>query len=82
MKKEIFDSGNQKQMKKIGVVLDVLSQQWVKYFKLPLKYNDCTGHCKVTRFHKEDEKNLGSWLDTQCNAKKKETSYLINVETC
>merc|ERR1712194_34451 len=53
MKKGKLDSGKRKQLKKIGVVWDVLNHQWVNYFTLLVKYKDREGHCNVPRFHKE-----------------------------
>ena len=38
----------------IGVVWDVLKQQWENHYTLLVQYKDREGHCNVPRSHKED----------------------------
>merc|ERR1712238_421777 len=63
-----IDTQKQKQLESLGVVWDILSQQWENNFNLLVKYKDREGHCNVPRRHKEDGKNLGAWLSKQRTA--------------
>jgi len=60
-----------KRLDEIGVVWDVLIQQWENYYILLVKYKDREGHCNVPQIHAEEGKNLGQWLNTQRTAKRK-----------
>merc|ERR1712130_616549 len=62
----------QHRLEELGVVWDVLSQKWEDNFTLLIKYKDREGNCDVPRNHKEDEKNLGNWLNDQRKLKRKE----------
>merc|ERR1712238_459709 len=62
---EKLDSRKEKQLEKIGVVWDILNQQWKNYYSLLVKYKDLEGDCNVPYNHKEDGEKLGPWLNTQ-----------------
>merc|ERR1712238_211798 len=64
-KKEEIDPEKQKQLEDLGVVWDILKQQWENYFILLVKYKEREGHCNVPKRYKEDGVNLGMWLDDQ-----------------
>jgi hypothetical protein len=70
-KKRRLDAEKEKEMEEIGVVWDIYSKQWEDSFTLLVQYKKKVGNCNVPRDHKEDEKNLGSWLNTQRLDKKK-----------
>ena len=53
-KKDKLNADQIKRLDEIGVVWDVLIQQWEKYYNLLVKYKDREGHCNVPRSHKED----------------------------
>ena len=54
----------------IGIVWDVVSQQWEDMFTLLVQYKDREGDCNVPAKHKEDGKNLGVWLTNRRTGKK------------
>eukprot|EP00536_Pseudo-nitzschia_multiseries_P003811 jgi/Psemu1/186623/e_gw1.60.20.1 len=56
-----------------GVVWDVLGKQWESMYALLSKYKERTGHCGVPLSHREDGKNLGTWLNKQRHDYKKGT---------
>ena len=70
-KKGRLDAEKEKEMEERGVVWDIYSKQWQDFFTLLVQYKKKVGNCNVPRDHKEDEKNLGSWLNTQRLDKKK-----------
>ena len=70
-KKGRLDAEKEKEMEEIGVVWDIYSKQWQDSFTLLVQYKKKVGNCNVPREHKEDEKNLGSWLNAQRLDKKK-----------
>merc|ERR1712194_802391 len=67
-----IDTQKRKLLDDLGVVWDVLNQQWENYFNLLVKYKAREDHCNVPRSHEEDGANLGFWLSQQRAAKKKE----------
>merc|ERR1712194_390816 len=77
MNKGQLDTDKQKQMEDLGVVWDVLNQQWENNFNLLVKYNYRKGHCDVPSSHKEDGGNFGKWVATQRVMMNK---GLLNVE--
>ena len=70
-KKGRLDAEKEKEMEERGVVWDIYSKQWQDSFTLLVQYKKKVGNCNVPREHKEDEKNLGSWLNKQRLDKKK-----------
>ena len=44
------------------------------------KYKDSEGCCNVSRSHKDDGENLGTWLSQQRGAKKKEKLDIIRIQ--
>ena len=71
-KKEKLDPRKEKQLEDLGVVWDILNQQWEDYYTLLVKYKDREGDCNVPFRHKEDGENLGNWLNKQRQAMKKD----------
>mmetsp|Transcript_30841 Transcript_30841/g.31355 ORF Transcript_30841/g.31355 Transcript_30841/m.31355 type:complete len:98 (+) Transcript_30841:348-641(+) len=71
MNKGQLDTVKQKQLEDIGVVWDVLQQQWENYYNLLVKYNKRKDHCNVPDKHEEDGEKLGKWLSNQRTANKK-----------
>jgi len=69
--KEKLNTDQIKRLDEIGVMWDLLSQQWEKNLSLLVKYKDREGHCNVLQRHKEEGENLGAWLNTQRLAKRK-----------
>eukprot|EP00536_Pseudo-nitzschia_multiseries_P012591 jgi/Psemu1/290388/fgenesh1_pg.490_\ len=57
-------------LEKIGVVWDVASAQWDSMVDLLVQYKERNGHCRVPQTHREDGKNLGTWLNSQRQAKR------------
>ena len=47
------------------------SIQWESMLNLLVQYKEREGNWNVSLKHKEDEKNLGTWVYTQRTAKKK-----------
>merc|ERR1712238_388498 len=70
-KKGKLNADQIKRLEEIGVVWDVLKQQWVNYYNLLVKYKDRAGDCNVPQSHQEDGENLGKWLYVQRQAKRK-----------
>mmetsp|Transcript_30835 Transcript_30835/g.31347 ORF Transcript_30835/g.31347 Transcript_30835/m.31347 type:complete len:166 (+) Transcript_30835:348-845(+) len=71
MNKGKLDTVKQKLLEDIGVVWDVLQQQWENYYNLLVKYNKRKDHCNVPDKHEEDGEKLGKWLSNQRTANKK-----------
>jgi hypothetical protein len=46
-------------------VWDALKYEWDERITLLVKYKQREEHCNVPKDHKEDGKNLGTWLNTQ-----------------
>ncbi|VEU38646.1 unnamed protein product [Pseudo-nitzschia multistriata] len=57
----------------LGVVWDVAPAQWDSMFNLLVQFQLRTGHCRVPQTHKENGKNLGTWLNVQRQAKRNGT---------
>ena len=49
----------------IGIVWDAKGQKWDEMVTLLVQYKEQNGNCLVPQNHKEDGKNLGTWLNTQ-----------------
>ena len=54
----------------IGFVWDVFDAWWQDMYEILTLYKEREGHCDVPQGHKEDEQNLGAWLQTQRREKK------------
>jgi hypothetical protein len=64
-----LQSSRRKRLEETGVVWNIKTMRWDQMYLLLLQFNEREGHCQVPRHHKEEGKNLGSWLDTQRTAK-------------
>ena len=53
-----LNTAKQMRLVEIGIVWDVVSQQWEDMFTLLVQYKDREGDCNVPAKHKEDEKIL------------------------
>jgi hypothetical protein len=53
------------------LLLSSRKQQWNTMYTLLKEYKDREGDCNVPQRHKEDNENLGTWLSTQRQTKKK-----------
>ena len=65
-----LDTAKQMRLVEIGIVWDVVSQQWEDMFTLLAQYKDREGDYNVPAKHKEDEKNLRLWLTNRRTGKK------------
>ena len=59
------------QLNNVGIVWNAIDQKWEDYFALLVQYKTREGHCNVPRSHKEENENLGRWVDRQRMAKRK-----------
>ena len=75
-KKQTLNIEGKRQLEDLGVVWES-TISWENMFVLLIKYKANNGHCNVPKVHKEDNKNLGHWLNKQRQAKKKQT---LNTE--
>eukprot|EP00980_Cylindrotheca_fusiformis_P030907 scaffold25622_cov206-Cylindrotheca_fusiformis.AAC.2 len=58
-------------LEEAGVTWHVPDIKWNQMFRLLLKYRDREGHTQVPKHHQEEGQNLGTWLATQLEAKRK-----------
>ncbi|VEU39132.1 unnamed protein product [Pseudo-nitzschia multistriata] len=65
-----LDPVHEDRLAKLGIVWDVLAQQWDSMYTLLLQYKDRTGNCNVPFKHEEDGEKLGMWLNTQRHNRK------------
>ena len=65
-----LDTAKQMRLVEIGIVWDLLSQQWEDMVTLRVQSKDREGDCNVPAKHKEDEKHLGVWLTNRRTGKK------------
>ena len=65
----ILSSERIKYLNSIDMVWHVNDQKWEDMFALLVQYNTREGHCNVPMRHKEQNKNLGTWVNRQRNAK-------------
>ena len=72
-KKDKLNEERKRQLEDLGVVWKLSTKSWEDMFVLLTQYKDKNGHCNVPHKHVEDDKNIGYWLDTQRQAKKKQT---------
>jgi len=70
-KKGKLDQSNEKRLDDVGVVWDVLSEQWEKNYRLLIKFQQREGHSNVPQRYIEDHIKLGNWLSAQRQQKKK-----------
>jgi len=70
-KKGTLDAAKEQKLDELGVVWNMLSQQWENMYTLLVKYKKREGYCDVPLYHTENGKNLGTWLNTQRQYKKK-----------
>ena len=66
-----LDISLEKHLEEVGVIWDVLKQQWKNNYLLLVKYQQREGHANLPLSHKEDGVNLGWWLERQRRQKKK-----------
>jgi len=73
--KEKLSSERRIQLEEIGVELEmrgvISAKKWEKMYELLMQFNEREGHCRVPQNHKEDDANLGKWLDNQRTSNKK-----------
>jgi len=60
----------EQRLKELGFVWSRRTK-WEGMFRLLQQYKEKEGHCNVPKTHKEDGRNLGTWLNTQRQSKKK-----------
>jgi hypothetical protein len=53
-----------------GVVWDMREQKWEMMFAILERFQIREGHCRVPQKHREEDQNLGLWLDRQRSKKK------------
>eukprot|EP00548_Thalassiothrix_antarctica_P019346 CAMPEP_0194194782 /NCGR_PEP_ID=MMETSP0154-20130528/75772_1 /TAXON_ID=1049557 /ORGANISM="Thalassiothrix antarctica, Strain L6-D1" /LENGTH=310 /DNA_ID=CAMNT_0038919243 /DNA_START=71 /DNA_END=1001 /DNA_ORIENTATION=+ len=70
-KKGKLDNGLKKHLEEVGVIWNVLEEQWENTYLLLVKYQQREGHANVPARYKEEGVNLGVWLGTQRQQKKK-----------
>ena len=64
----------------LGVIWDVLEDQWERNFALLEQFKEREGHCNVPRLYEEDGIKLGPWLVTQRQVKKGNLSGDLSSE--
>ena len=72
-KRGTLDTVKEKQLEELGMVWDVLEYEWDENIKLLVEYKDREGQFNFSYNHIKDGKNLGNWLNTQRNEKKRGT---------
>jgi len=73
-KKDKLNDERKRQLEDLGVVWELRSTtSWEDMFILLTQYKANNGHCNVPHVHKEDDENLGRWLNRQRVEKKKQT---------
>jgi ribosomal protein L7Ae-like RNA K-turn-binding protein len=65
-----LDENLEGRLTNLGVVWDVLSQQWEDNFQLLVQYKEREGDCNVPYSHVEGGEKLGRWLSKQRTKKK------------
>jgi hypothetical protein len=65
-----LDTACERHLEKLGIVWDVLDDNWERMFALLVQYKEHEGHCNVPLHHEEKEGNLGVWVSVQRIAKK------------
>jgi uncharacterized membrane protein len=70
-KEGIIDPVEQMRLEKLGIVWNTFSQQWDEKYNLLLQYKQREGNCRVPQKHRENNENLGAWLNKQRQIKKK-----------
>ena len=75
-KKEKLDPDRQKMLEKIGFEWVLFERRanvpWGKNISSLMQFKKREGHCNVPKLHKEDGANLGVWVSTQRQLRKKE----------
>jgi ribosomal protein L7Ae-like RNA K-turn-binding protein len=69
--KDELESDRQKQLEEIGFEW-MSSATWDKMCALLKQFKKREGHCNVPRSHTEDKANLGTWVNTQRQLKRKD----------
>jgi hypothetical protein len=70
--KDKLDPNRQTRLEEIGLEWVFASGTWDEIYALLQQFKKREGHCKVPQLHKEDEANLGTWVNTQRQLKTKE----------
>jgi len=80
-KKNALEKEQIQALESIGVVWDVTASKWDDMVTLLNQYKKKYGHCRVPQSHKEDGRNLGTWLNTQRQRKRAGTlpSNMIEI---
>eukprot|EP00536_Pseudo-nitzschia_multiseries_P010583 jgi/Psemu1/289162/fgenesh1_pg.328_\ len=68
--RRLLDTELEDRLNRLGVVWDIQGQRWDDMYTLLLQYKAREGNCNVPFNHKEDDQNLGMWLNNQRKAKK------------
>ena len=58
-----------KRLDSIGIAWNAIDQKWEDMFALLVQYNTREGRCNVPKRHKEENENLGTWVNRQRQAK-------------
>ena len=64
-KKGDLDEERRQRLEDLGVVWNMLEEQWEQSLALLVQYKEKEGHCDVPQRHVEDGGKLGWWLNTQ-----------------
>jgi len=75
-----LDTELEEKLSELGVVWDVLGQQWENMYALLLEYKAREGDCNVPSRHVEDGENLGAWVSSQRNFMKNDNLELERIE--
>ena len=67
-----LDPDRRKILEEIGIEWVILSAKWDEIYALLEQYKKREGHCSVPQSHKEDDANLGIWVNDQRQLKRKE----------
>merc|ERR1740124_90939 len=70
-RKKNLDVDRKELLDDIGVAWDALSEKWEIHYRLLVKFKKRKRHSIVPSTHIEDGMNLGTWLNTQRQQKKK-----------
>ena len=65
-------AAKQNRLEELGLVWHVQSKVWEDMFLLLVDYKKREGHCNVPGKHTENNENLGKWLSSQRNNKKRD----------
>jgi len=70
-RKGILNACYVERLSNLGVVWEPRDKQWEDMYTLLVQYKEREGHCDVPHSYEEERKNLGFWLSTQRQNKRK-----------